>query len=90
MGTDEVGYSNVTKTESRRGWGFGRGACGPGGGYICILPGNVTDKREFSIIKTCAPPLIRSDMITELPEINNVNRMQGNISKRPGSWSSWL
>jgi hypothetical protein len=30
MGTDEVGYSNVTKTESWRGWGFGRGACGPG------------------------------------------------------------
>ena len=23
-------------------------------------------------------------------EINNVNRVQGNISKRPGSWSSWL
>ena len=23
-------------------------------------------------------------------DINNVNRVQENISKRPGSWSSWL
>ena len=66
----------------------------PAGGYVCKLPGNVTDKEEFyralNLLKPVRPPSFAQMMITELPEINNVNRVQGNNSKRPGSWSSWL
>jgi hypothetical protein len=46
-GTDEVVYSNVTKTECGRGCGLGSGRV-PVGGYACLFSGNVSDKEEFS------------------------------------------
>jgi hypothetical protein len=46
-GTDEVIFSNVMMTGSRRGCGLGRGR-GAAGGYACLLLGNVRDKEEFS------------------------------------------
>ena len=45
-GTDEVEYSNVTKTESRMD-GVVWDAAGTGGGYSSILPGDIRDKEEF-------------------------------------------
>ena len=45
-GTDEVEYSNVTKTESRMGCGLGRGGHRPGD-IPASSPGGVRDKEEF-------------------------------------------
>jgi hypothetical protein len=81
------------KTDSGRGYGFGRGECQPGDMFASSLE-NFTDKEDFyralNLLKPERPPSFAQMMIPELPEINNVNRVQGNISKRPGSWSSWL
>ncbi len=44
---DEVEYSNVTKTESGRGCGLGRGGYQQGG-CVCILTGNLRDNEDFS------------------------------------------
>ena len=46
MGTDEVEYSNVKKTESRMGCGLGRDGHRPGD-IPASSPGGVWDKDEF-------------------------------------------
>jgi hypothetical protein len=45
-GTDEVEYSNVTKTESRMGCGLERGGNLPGD-IPASSPGSIHDKEEF-------------------------------------------
>ncbi len=45
-GTDEVEYSNVTKTKSRMGCGLGRGGDLPGD-IPASSPGGIRDKEEF-------------------------------------------
>jgi hypothetical protein len=45
-GTDEVVYSNGTKTKS--GGDVVSDSVRAGRGYVCLLPGNVMDKEEFS------------------------------------------
>ena len=91
-GKDEAVCSNVTKTESRRRCGFGRGEWRPEDMFASSMETSriLRNSTEHLIYLKPVLPLIRSDMITDSPEINTVNRVQGNISKRPGSWSSRL
>jgi hypothetical protein len=58
MGTYEVEFSNVTKTESRMGCGLGRGGHRQGG-YSSILPGGIRDKEEFYRAVIIEPHLLK-------------------------------
>jgi hypothetical protein len=49
-GTDEVLFSDVTRTENGRGCGLGGGPA-PDGGYACLFLGNIRNKMEFSRAK---------------------------------------
>jgi hypothetical protein len=68
-GTDEVEYSNVTKTESRMGCGFGRGGHRPGDIPHPPQEASVIKRNSTKQNNTTYPYLISSIDVVKPPDI---------------------